>query len=277
MCGIAGFISKNYNEHQLQQMTRSIGHRGPDAEGFFWEPDTGIGLGHRRLSILDLSEAANQPFFSKDGRYVMIYNGEVYNYKEVASKYKIDTRTTSDTEVIIEAFAKTGVECINDLNGMFAIAIWDKIERKLYLIRDRTGIKPLYYFEQEDQFAFASELKALFTLPGKRIINKEALASFLYLGYISGDATIYLNYKKILPGYYAIWQKGELTSFPYWRLENKLEPKPLSNEIQAKNQLKNLLETSVQYCMISDVPFKFGICYCTKKFFGSDKNFFYWI
>ena len=254
MCGIAGFVSKKFTEQQLQQMTRRIGHRGPDAEGFFYDAGCGTGLGHRRLSILDLSEAANQPFFSQDGRYVMIYNGEVYNYKEVAVKYNLHTRTTSDTEVIIEAFAKVGVQCFNDLNGMFALAIWDKEEEKLYLVRDRVGIKPLYYFHREGQFAFASELKALFTLATGKKINSGAVADFLYLGYIPGDSTIYHDFNKLLPGYYAIYQNGILASYPYWWLDNKLERKLLSNETEAKKQLKELLESSVQYCMISDVP-----------------------
>jgi asparagine synthase (glutamine-hydrolysing) len=254
MCGIAGFISKKFTEHQLQQMTRRIGHRGPDAEGFFFDTGCGTGLGHKRLSILDLSEAANQPFFSRDGRYVMIYNGEVYNYKEVASKYNLHTRTTSDTEVIIEAFAKVGVQCISDLNGMFALAIWDKLEEKLYLVRDRVGIKPLYYFHQEGQFAFASELKALFTLPVSKKINHDAVADFLYLGYIPGNSTIYNDFQKLLPGYYAVYQNGMLASYPYWWLDSKLEKKVLTNETEAREKLKQLLESSVQYCMISDVP-----------------------
>src|SRR6188474_1197769 len=136
MCGIAGFYDKKLSRNDLEQMTTIIGHRGPDAIGYFFDENIGVGLGHRRLSIIDLSAAANQPFYSQDGRYVMIYNGEVYNYREVAAKYDIQQRTTSDSEVIIEAFAKAGVESLGELNGMFAIAIWDKLEEKLYLIRD---------------------------------------------------------------------------------------------------------------------------------------------
>jgi asparagine synthase (glutamine-hydrolysing) len=234
-------------------MTTILGHRGPDAIGYFYDENTGIGLGHRRLSIIDLSAAANQPFYSQDGRYAMIYNGEVYNYREVAAKYNIKQRTTSDSEVIIEAFAKAGVESLSELNGMFAIAIWDKIEEKLYLIRDRIGVKPMYYYNG-DSFAFASELKALFHFPFPRRINYDSVASFLNLGYIPGDSTIYHDFKKLLPGYYAIYHKGLLSSYPYWWPDSRLRQETLKDETTAKKELKHLLETSVNYCMISDVP-----------------------
>lgn len=254
MCGIAGFYDKKLSRNDLEQMTTIIGHRGPDAIGYFFDENIGVGLGHRRLSIIDLSAAANQPFYSQDGRYVMIYNGEVYNYREVAAKYNIRQRTTSDSEVIIEAFAKAGVECLNDLNGMFAIAIWDKLEEKLYLIRDRIGIKPMYYYYQKSVLAFASELKALFHFSFPRKIKHDSVADFLNLGYIPGDSTIYHDFKKLLPGYYAIYHKGLLSSYPYWWPDSKIQPHTLNNETEAKKQLKDLLESSVNYCMISDVP-----------------------
>lgn len=254
MCGIAGFYSKKFSRQQLEQMTDIIGHRGPDATGYFFDETTGVGLGHRRLSIIDLSAAANQPFYSRDGRYIMIYNGEVYNYKEVAARYRIQQRTTSDSEVIIEAFAKAGVESLTHLNGMFAIAIWDKQEEKLYLIRDRIGIKPIYYYWRDNIFAFASELKSLFYFSFPRQINHDSVADFLYLGYIPGDSTIYYDFKKLLPGYYAVYHKGLLSSYPYWRADAQLQPHPLANETEAKKQLKDLLESSVNYNMISDVP-----------------------
>jgi asparagine synthase (glutamine-hydrolysing) len=254
MCGITGFISKKYTEEQLRCMSNRLAHRGPDADGFYYNQATGTGLGHRRLSIIDLSEAANQPFYSHDKRYVMIYNGEVYNFKEIASKYNIHPHTHSDTEIILEAFAKAGVDSINDLNGMFALAIWDTQEEKLYLIRDRIGVKPLYYTISDNNFAFASELKALFLLPEKKEIDHDSIAQFLHLGYIPGEATIYKNYNKLLPGHYAIWHKGSFTAKPYWTLTDKLDKTPVSDENSAKKHLKTLLESSVNYCMISDVP-----------------------
>src|SRR5688572_7076714 len=168
MCGITGFVSEHLDKEILARMTRRLQHRGPDAEGLYYDPAKKIGLGHRRLSILDLSSNANQPFYSHDRRYVMVFNGEVYNFKEIASKYNIHPSTHSDTEIILEAFCKAGPECVKDFNGMFTIAIWDTVEERLFLFRDRVGVKPLYYYLGEDSIVFASELKALFLLDVKR-------------------------------------------------------------------------------------------------------------
>lgn len=235
-------------------MTDRLRHRGPDAEGYFFDRAAGAAFGHRRLSIIDLSEAANQPFYSRDGRYVMIFNGEVYNYREVAEKYRIPMATTSDSEVIVEAFARVGVQCLQDFNGMYAIAIWDKMEQKLYLIRDRVGVKPLYYYQQGNVFAFASELKALFLLPLRRTINPSSISSFLYLGYIPGEATIYHEFRKLLPGHYGVLENGSFSAHAYWSLESRLEDRVLDDEQEACVRLKSLLNSSVKYCMISDVP-----------------------
>lgn len=254
MCGIAGFVSKKFDRQQLQSMTDILSHRGPDADGFYHDVSKGIGLGHRRLSIIDLSAAANQPFFSADGRYVMIYNGEVYNFKEVAEKYKIQPRTSSDSEIIIEAFAKGGIDSVNDLNGMFAISIWDTQTDKLYLLRDRLGVKPLYYWYEKGDLAFASELKALFTLPLKRTIKPVSVSHFLYLGYIPHDETIYEDFFKLQPGEYAVLENGVLDVFSYWDIENEIDPAVVEDEKAAKKTLTQLLESSVKYCMISDVP-----------------------
>lgn len=254
MCGIAGFISPNLKKEQLHLITRALQHRGPDAEGFYFDEQAGIGLGHRRLSILDLSAAGNQPFYSRDGRYVMIYNGEVYNFREVAEKYKISMQTSSDTEVIIEAFALVGVDCVNEFNGMFTIAIWDKQDKKLYLIRDRVGIKPLYYYHNAGEFVFASELKSVFSLPIRKEINPSAVFNFLHLGYIPGDETIYTSCNKLKPGHYAVVSANNFEIKPYWQIEDKLLPSILKDEGVAKKQLDQLVQTSVAYCMISDVP-----------------------
>jgi len=161
MCGIAGFYSKNnfVSDQDLRQMTTALAHRGPDAEGFYQYKH--IGLGHKRLKILDLSDRANQPYHSADDRYVMVYNGEVYNYEEIAANLGLETRTTSDTEVVLEAFARKGPNCVLDFNGMFAFVIFDKKEETLHIFRDRVGIKPLYYYWDGKNYAFASELKSL--------------------------------------------------------------------------------------------------------------------
>jgi asparagine synthase (glutamine-hydrolysing) len=254
MCGITGFISQDLREKDLHRITRTLQHRGPDAEGFYYSEESGVGLGHRRLSILDLSAAANQPFYSHDGRYIMVYNGEVYNFRELAKQYDITPRTTGDSEIILECFAKVGMECVQHFNGMFAIAIFDTEEEKLYLIRDRIGIKPLYYYLDRKYFVFGSELKALYSLPLSKAINHDAVSNFLYLGYIPGDDTIYKYCNKIRAGYYGVYTKGKLILKPYWQPENHVTAEVLSDEKEAKKQLKQLLESSVKYCMISDVP-----------------------
>jgi asparagine synthase (glutamine-hydrolysing) len=166
MCGIAGFYSfgKKFSEADLKRMTNRIAHRGPDADGFYMDTDCGVGLGHRRLSILDLSAAANQPMQSHDGRYYIIFNGEVYNYREIAEQLGIKCHTTSDTEVILEAFIMKGKSFVHLLNGMFAIVIYDSRDKVLYMFRDRLGVKPLLYYWQDRNFVFASEIKALLTL-----------------------------------------------------------------------------------------------------------------
>lgn len=182
MCGIAGFIdtSGQFTEENLLASTNALAHRGPDACGSYFK--NGIGLGHRRLSIIDLSQNANQPMFSHDKRYIMVYNGEIYNFRELASKYFKNQHfdTTSDSEVILELFALKGVDFVNELNGMFAIAIYDTYAKELYIFRDRMGIKPLVYFKNHNQFAFASEIKALLKLGVSREIDFTSLQDYLF-------------------------------------------------------------------------------------------------
>jgi len=213
-------------------------------------------LGHRRLSILDLSEAANQPFYSHNGRYVMIFNGEVYNFAEVAKKYNIHTRTTSDSEVILEAFSLAGIDCVNDFNGMFVIVIWDKQEKKLHIIRDRFGVKPLVYYHKGKDFAFASELKALLKLPVEKKINITALQHYLFLEYIPGAQSILNNFYKLPKGHYMIVDKGNVQIKPYYLFEEKIinRPLPARNENELLDEFEELLSSSVKYRQISDVP-----------------------
>jgi asparagine synthase (glutamine-hydrolysing) len=170
MCGIAGYLSFHTapEENTLRKMAAAIHYRGPDAEGFFTEKI--CGLAHRRLSIIDLSNAANQPMFSAGQRYVIVYNGEVYNFREIGEQLKQDNKdfipqTTSDTEIILEAFAHYGKDFVSMLNGMFAIAIYDRQQECLWLFRDRIGVKPLFVFQGAGIFAFASEMKALMQHP----------------------------------------------------------------------------------------------------------------
>ncbi|WP_457619053.1 asparagine synthase (glutamine-hydrolyzing), partial [Lutibacter sp.] len=229
-------------------MTQKLYHRGPNADGYFFD---GIcGLGHRRLSILDLSEQANQPMHSSN--FVIVFNGEAYNFHEIAKDLQLKLRTSSDTEVILEAFIKKGIDFVNELNGMFALAIYDKRKQELYVLRDRIGIKPLYYFWDGNKFAFASELKSLSQL--NQEINQAAIHDFLHLGYIPAPKSIYKNIFKLPAGSWLKISKHGLEIKKYWNLKDKISQNILTSEIEATEQLHNLLQSSVKYRLISDVP-----------------------
>lgn len=264
MCGIAGFYSleKKFSKEDLNDMTGVLAHRGPDAEGFFY--DETCGLGHRRLSIIDLSERANQPMISQSGRYVIIYNGEVYNFSEIAASLKssklpnenFNFKTSSDTEVILESFAYYGADFVHQLNGMFAIVIYDTVANELYLFRDRLGIKPLYYFWDGKNFAFASELKSIIRLKAiPRSLNKNAINDFLHLGYIPAPYSIYKHIYKMNSG---SWMKVSASGIDlkrYWNLTSVINNNIIHDKDQAMVKLSDLLISSVQYQLKSDVPF----------------------
>lgn len=256
MCGIAGYWQSNdfFGEAQLKAMAMSMAHRGPDNQGTFSSPIAG--LAHRRLSIIDLSDKANQPFYSADGRYVMVYNGEVYNFKELAAQFQIETRTNSDTEVILELFAKRGIEFPNLLNGMFAIAIYDTHEERLFLFRDRAGIKPLFYYHDNNNLAFASELKALQkVIPKQNLsINKKAISSFLHLGFIPAPETIYNEIFKLKPGHLILLDKDGLRIQQWWDIEKKIQTKRITQEKELLQRLDGAISNAVKIRLISDVP-----------------------
>lgn len=264
MCGISGYISlKNeVGRENFLRATDKLNHRGPDASGFYSNDDNTLYLGHKRLSIIDLSTASNQPFFSKCGRYVMVYNGEVYNFKEIKEQLQLETRTSGDTEIILEAYVKAGPKSFELLNGMFAFAIYDILEKKIILCRDRIGIKPLFYYWDGFQFAFASELKMLKALPGfNKEINHAAIPEFLHLGFIPEPKTIYKKVFKFPSAHYCIFSlddlgkkefKPELHNF--WKLEDAISPETRKDFISTKKELKDLLIDSVEKQLISDVP-----------------------
>ncbi len=267
MCGISGYISlqSNIEEHILKEATNLLQHRGPDAEGFYFSSDKKVGLGHRRLSILDLSESANQPMFSKNGRYCIVYNGEVYNFNELKQELHCkgkSLRTTSDTEVILELFSEKGIHCFEKLNGIFAFAIYDIELGILTLCRDQAGIKPLFYYYDAEQLIFASEIKSIKHLvSGKLTINKKAVPYFFHIGLIPEPITIYEKVYKFSSGNFiqiktseSIFTNVENQLTPFWKLEDKITDSPLNNEKEAKLQLKNLLIDSIGKQMISDVP-----------------------
>lgn len=261
MCGIAGFYSPKYNYNDLVFMTDLLLHRGPDASGYNLQDN--CGLGHRRLSIIDLSEAANQPMISHSGKHIMVYNGEIYNYKEIAIDLQKENpllhfNTHSDTEVILEAFETWGPAFVERLNGMFVIAIYNIEDKKLHLFRDRMGIKPLFIYHQNNTFLFASELKSIVALvkkDQKLTINPDAIANFLHLGYIPAPLTIYHEIAKFPKASYATFDGKELSVNLWWDLNNKINKTSEESEQELKEKLKSLLVSSVNYRLMSDVPF----------------------
>ena len=236
-------------------MAAAIAHRGPDAEGVF--ADGPFGLAHRRLSVLDLSTAAHQPMNSACGRYVIVYNGEVYNFRELRAELGLNTRTTSDTEVIIEAFAKLGPKMVTRFNGMFAIAIFDKEEKNLFLFRDRLGIKPLYVYQANGSFAFASELKSIVAVEDilPLTINRDAIPYFLHLGYIPQPLSIYREVTKFPSGHWAEFDGNELRIHRYWSPDEVVSEDVITDEAEAKACLSELLTASIRRRLVSDVPF----------------------
>jgi asparagine synthase (glutamine-hydrolysing) len=258
MCGINGILhlqsQKKVDELILTKMRDSLEHRGPDDKGLFIENN--IGLGHRRLSILDVSTAGHQPFLSGDGRYVMVYNGEIYNFKEFYPELKsngFDIRTSSDTEVLLKLFELYGTKMLYRLNGMFAFVIWDKKERKLTAVRDRMGVKPLYYSFYNETFYFASEQKALFTAGVPLKMAKEGMEEYLFNRFVAGENTLYENIKKVLPGHIlTLHESGKTTSEKWWDLKTEIQNQPkITNPVE---WFRETFDDSVKLRMVSDVP-----------------------
>jgi len=258
MCGIAGVLGPEFSvaPAHLEMMGLLLSHRGPDAQGYWLSESCDVGFVHTRLSILDLDQRANQPMHSKCGRYVVIFNGEIYNYRKIARNLHLNLSTTSDTEVLLEAFALIGPECFSQFNGMMAAAIWDKIENKLFLARDRLGKKPLFYTFKEGKFVFASELKAILACVSGLAPNLQALSYFLHLGYIPQPFTAFDGIYKFPSANWAIVQNNELQLYPYWDSGSLVESEPMKiSEVEAMHHLAILLEDSVRLRMNSDVPF----------------------
>lgn len=254
MCGITGYIHLSNNTPELKESleaaTQSLLSRGPDNQATFL--DKSIGLGHTRLSIIDTSEKANQPMTDRSGRYTLIFNGEVYNFKELAKELRVDFSSTSDTEVLLYLLIKEGKECLSRLNGFFAFAFYDSKEESLLIARDRMGIKPLHYYQDEDFFAFGSEMKALFNYPVPRKIDQQSLYWYLRLTYLPADMSMITGVKKLQPGHFIRISNSSMKVDSYWSLEN--QPPFDGNYPDAKDQTVQLLEQSVQRRMIADVP-----------------------
>jgi asparagine synthase (glutamine-hydrolysing) len=265
VCGIAGFLSTGAarpGEEVLHAMGDALAHRGPDASGTHLSPDGRVGLSHRRLSILDLSPTGAQPMYSEDGSLVLSFNGEVYNFREIRAELEGKGhafRGGSDTEVMLAAFRQWGVEdAVRRFIGMFAFALWDAGAGKLYLVRDRLGIKPLYLARLPGMLLFASELKALLAYPGfPREVDRSALQYYLEFQYVPGPHAIYRNVEKVLSGHIVeIGQHGEVTNRAYWDLfDHWGKGEGLTRtEGEYEEELSDLLDSSIRYRMISDVP-----------------------
>lgn len=254
MCGIAGIVnlhSHTRHEQAIKRMTDRIAHRGPDAEGVYVDGD--IALGHRRLSIIDLSEASNQPMWDVTGRYVIIYNGEIYNYLEVKARLpEYPFRTASDSEVALAAFIRWGIRSISELNGMFAFAIWDTKEKELFITRDRLGKKPFYYYLDDHHFVFGSEVRSLLEsglVP--RQLEDQNLREFLTYQSAIGDHTMVKGVKSLRAGHFAWIRKSTLTETPYW----SYAVSPSEDDVPtARKKIKDLLIDAVRLRMIADVP-----------------------
>lgn len=257
MCGIAGVAGikdKERSQTLIRRMTARIAHRGPDADGFFVAD--GIALGHRRLSIIDLSEAANQPQFDVSGRYSIVLNGEIYNFREVKAQLPdYPFKTESDTEVIIAAFAKYGPDCLSLLNGMFTIAIWDNVRDELFLARDRLGVKPLYYSLSPDGvLLFASEIRAILESDLVRpTLDHSSVSEYLVYQSVYSPDTIVEDIKQLPAGTFALFGESGFRITSYWDIEKKTESYDVSDAQSVKKRVKELLLASVERRMISDV------------------------
>jgi asparagine synthase (glutamine-hydrolysing) len=256
MCGITGILHFQHltdPESRVKKMNDALAHRGPDAEGFYHDPC--ISMGHRRLSIIDLSDAANQPFHDPYGRYVMVFNGEIYNYKELRQKLSdYPYHTSSDTEVLMAAFIKWGIGCVQEIKGMFAFAVWDKRTETLWLVRDRMGVKPLYYYHGNGLLAFASEKRALMTsdLFAKKT-NPNAIADYFSFQSSGYPDTMIEGVHRVKAGTWIKADRHALQCETYWRLGNiQAEQKITKDEVQG--QLFELMNRSVSSRMMTDVP-----------------------
>ncbi len=260
MCGIVGTLNfdkeKLVDSAVLKRMTDILFHRGPDDEGFYIQQN--IGLGFRRLSIIDLN-TGHQPLANSNNSVYIVFNGEIYNYqeqREILKKKGYQFKTLTDTEVILHLYEEYGVDCLQYLRGMFAFAIWDNNKKQLFCARDRFGIKPFYYYLDSQKFVFGSEIKAI--LKNEEIdktLSYDAIDSYFTFGYITSDISIYKNIKKLQPGHYLLISFKDKVSIDiqrYWDIY--FEPDYSKSQDQWKEEIESCLLETVKLHMISDVP-----------------------
>src|SRR2546421_2093108 len=257
MCGICGIVDysrPSAEEHLIRAMTRTLAHRGPDDCGV--HIDGPASLGHTRLSILDLTAAGHQPMRTADGRVTLVYNGEIYNFPQLRRRLEgegVVFRSRSDTEVVLQAYVRWGVDCFALLNGMFALALWDSPSQTLHLARDRFGIKPLYYRASRSGLVFGSEIKAILASGSvRRDINWHALHEFFYYGNALGTHTMFDGIVKLLPGHRLSLNRKGMTTSAYWSVENL---HPVSDGLEtATDTVRQRLTEAVSAHLLSDVP-----------------------
>jgi asparagine synthase (glutamine-hydrolysing) len=264
MCGICGYLSKKeYNEQMLVDMNDTMIHRGPNDSGVYqtkMKSGQYLGMAHRRLSILDLSELGHQPMFSDDKSVCIVYNGEIYNFRELRNDLENKGyifKSNCDTEVIISLYMEYGISFLRYLNGMFALAIYDAKEDMIILARDRIGKKPLYYYDGNGNFIFGSELKPILKHPDfHKEVRTDIISRYLCYKYISAPDTIFLNTHKVMPGEYIIWKNGNVTKKLYWDILERYKTcskSMITDYGEAKERLTLLLQDSVEKRLIADV------------------------
>ncbi len=265
MCGITGIFAFNlvgkFNLINITAATTALSKRGPDHQGIY--TDNFVGLGHRRLSIIDTSSAAHQPMWDEEKRYCIIFNGEIFNFLELKKELEakgVAFSTQSDTEVLLKLFIREKENCLNKLNGFFAFCIYDNQEQTFFIARDRFGIKPLLYLFDEDKFLFASEMKSILAYGIEKQLDYSSLHTYLQLNYIPAPATIFSTVKKLMPGHWMKVSVKKIEVGNYYTIPNSSRRSAVGsrqdelNYEDAKLKLKELLDASVQRRLISDVP-----------------------
>ncbi len=259
MCGISGLlhfdINNTVDKTILQKMTDVLSHRGPDGEGFY--VDKNIGLGHKRLAVIDLSTGA-QPMMSRDKNLVIVFNGEIYNYLELREELRAlghGFSTSSDTEVILNAYKEWGFDCQNKFNGMWAFAIWDARQRHLFLSRDRMGEKPLHFSLQDNSFLFGSEIKSILASGFTYEPANQLLHIYLSLGYVPAPYTFYKGIYKLQPGHFLVVKEGKINEYVYWDLPSIVEKDMRKDATKIYEEFETYFSDSVKIRMRSDVPF----------------------
>ena len=264
MCGIAGILSvcSEINNKSLESFSKSLAHRGPDDNGIWTDSTLTVGMIHTRLAIIDLTKSGHQPMQTPDGRYTIVFNGEIYNYKKLKLNLEKQGKSflsSSDTEVLLQLFAKDGLSMLTEIRGMFAFAIWDSFEEKLTLARDPLGIKPLYFSQYDTGIAFASELKALKNAGFGGKLDAKATGAFLQLGSIPAPLSLWKDIESLTPGEYLQWEKksGKVIRDNYWSYTEQFDNKRLeliTDYDEALDLVRQTLLDSVKAHLVSDVP-----------------------